>query len=78
MRESTSLLAASLHGDHPTRLTDEPACVEGEKTVGLPQQEAEEVADVLNTLSLEPARGPNLTSLYRGCCIYAVDGLFTA
>ena len=78
MRESTSLLAASLPGDHPTRLTDEPACVEGEKTVGLPQQEAEEVAVVLNTLSLGMARGPNLTSLYRGCCIYAVDGLFTA
>ena len=33
------------------RLTDEPACVEGEKTVG-PQQDAEEIADMLNTLAL--------------------------
>ena len=29
------------------RLTDEPACVQGEKTVGLPQQDAEEIADML-------------------------------
>jgi hypothetical protein len=34
------------------RLTDEPACVEGERTVGLPQQDAEEIADMLNTLAL--------------------------
>ena len=34
------------------QLTDEPACVEGEKTVGLPQQDAEEIADMLNTLAL--------------------------
>src|SRR5215217_6166177 len=34
------------------RLTDEPACVEGKKTVGLPQQDAEEIADMLNTLAL--------------------------
>ena len=33
---------------------------------------------MLNTLSLGTGWGPNLTSLYRGCCIYAGDGLFTA
>jgi hypothetical protein len=34
------------------RLTDEPALVEGERTVGLPQQDAEEIANMLNTLAL--------------------------
>jgi hypothetical protein len=34
------------------RATDEPALVEGEEITGLPKREAEEIADMLNTLAL--------------------------
>ena len=34
------------------RLTDEPACVEGEKTVRSSSAGCEEIADMLNTLAL--------------------------
>jgi hypothetical protein len=33
------------------RETDEPASVEGHETVGLPGEEADEIADLLNTLA---------------------------
>jgi hypothetical protein len=34
------------------RRTDEPAFVEDEQIVGLPKRDAEEIADMLNTLAL--------------------------
>jgi hypothetical protein len=34
------------------RRTDEPAWVEDEQVVGLPKRDAEEIADMLNTLAL--------------------------
>ena len=34
------------------RRTDEPALVEDEQIVGLPKRDAEEIADMLNTLAL--------------------------
>ena len=33
------------------RETERPASVEGHETVGLPREEADEIADLLNTLS---------------------------
>jgi hypothetical protein len=34
------------------RRTDEPALVEDEQIVGLPKRDAEDIADMLNTLAL--------------------------
>jgi hypothetical protein len=34
------------------RATNEPAYVEGQATVGLAQEDAEEIADLMNTLAL--------------------------
>jgi len=34
------------------RARDEPASVEGQATVGLAQEDAEEIADLMNTLAL--------------------------
>lgn len=34
------------------RATNEPASVEGQATVGLAQEDAEEIADLMNTLAL--------------------------
>ena len=34
------------------RQTDRPAMVEDEETVGLPREDAEEIADLLNTLAV--------------------------
>jgi hypothetical protein len=34
------------------RRTDEPALIEDEQIVGLPKRDAEEIADMLNTLAL--------------------------
>jgi hypothetical protein len=34
------------------RETDRPVRVEGRETVGLPQEDAEEIADLLNTLAV--------------------------
>jgi hypothetical protein len=34
------------------RQTDEPALVDGQRTAGLSREDAEEIADLLNTLAL--------------------------
>jgi hypothetical protein len=38
------------------RETDRPATVEGEETVGLTREDAEEIADLLNTLAVLEGR----------------------
>ncbi len=38
------------------RETDQPASVEGHDTVGLPREDADEIADLLNTLAFMERR----------------------